>query len=249
MTNHCKRLLSTSLLAGALWLSAAPTFAADMAPAAKPQKVLLVLTPDQVDARRFIAPPPAEGSEQHQRDRDAVRRAVAAATPERIAQARWDDDHEDPSAYYAVIGGGFDLKTLPATAGLFTVVMNDQSFAASKAKKTFPRLRPWASDATIKTCDPDDKPLTSYPSGHATMGFTTAVVLATLIPEKASAIQARAADYAFSREVCGSHYPSDTEASHVLGTALALELLASPALQDKVAAAKAELRAAHFTAQ
>jgi len=243
------RLLWTTWVAAALCLGGAAAFAADVAPASKPQKVLLVLTPDQVDAHRFIAPPAAEGSEQHQRDRDAVRRAIAAATPERLAQAKWDDDHEDPSAYYATIGDGFDLKTLPATAALFAVVMNDQSFAASKAKKSFPRLRPWASDATIKTCDPDDKPLTSYPSGHATMGFATAVVLATLMPEKASAIQVRAADYAFSRQVCGSHYPSDSEASHVLGTALALELLASPVLQSKIAASRAELRAAHFTAQ
>jgi acid phosphatase (class A) len=248
MNHRVKRLVSTWLFAGALCFGAA-AFAADAPPAAKPQKALLVLTADEVDARRFIAAPPAEHSEQQQADLAAVHRAIAAATPERLLQAKWDDEHENPSAYYAIIGGGFDLKTLPATAALFAVVMNDQSFAASKAKKAFPRLRPWASDASIHTCDPHDKPITSYPSGHATMGFTVAVVLATLMPEKASAIQARAADYAYSREVCGSHYPSDTEASHVLGTAVALELLISPALQSKIAAAKAELRAARFIAQ
>ena len=217
------------------------------APVAKVKKVLMVLTPDQIEARRLIAPPPAEGGATNKAELAELHRLIGSATPERMTQAKWDDDHEDPSAFYAVIGKGFDLKALPATAALFAVVMNDQSIAASAAKKTFPRNRPWASDASVKTCDPNDKPLTSYPSGHATMGFSVATVLASLLPEKAEAIEARAADYALSREVCGSHYPSDTEASHVLGAVVAIELLSSPALQDKLAAARAELKTAGFT--
>jgi acid phosphatase (class A) len=243
-------ILNLRLVAVLALAAPAAVFAAqpaEVAKAAKPQKVLMVLSQDQIDAKRLIAPPPAEGGEQHKAELSELHRIIAAATPERMAQAKWDDEHEDPSAFYAVIGKGFDLKTLPATAALFKLVMNDQSYAASAAKKTFPRNRPWASDATIKTCDPDDKPLTSYPSGHATMGFSVATVLATLMPEKAEAIMARARDYAFSREVCGSHYASDTEASHALGAVIATELLASPALQDKIAAAKAELKQAGFT--
>jgi acid phosphatase (class A) len=104
-------------------------------------------------------------------------------------------------------------------------------------------------DTTIPNCDPDDKPQTSYPSGHAIVGYSQALVLASLMPEKAQALQARAVDYAFSREVCGAHYHSDTEASHVLGTLVASDLLSSPALKAKVDAARAELRAAHFTAE
>lgn len=246
------RFASVRVLAGlaavaSLALAAGAT--AQVAPAkpAKPKKVLMALTPEQIDARRLIAPPPAEGGPTNKAELAELHRVIGGATPERMAQAKWDDDHEDPSAFYAVIGKGFDLKTLPATAALFAVVMNDQSIAASAAKKAFPRNRPWASDATVKTCDPNDKPLTSYPSGHATMGFSVATVLATLLPEKAEAIEARAADYALSREVCGSHYPSDTEASHVLGSVVAIELLSSPALQDKLAAARAELKTAGFT--
>ena len=229
----------------AVGLAAQP--AADASKPAKPKKVLMVLTDIQVDPHRLIAPPPSEGGEQHRTELVELHRIIAAASLDRMAQAKWDDDHEDASAFYAVIGGGFDLKTLPATAALFKLVMNDEAYAASLAKTTFPRNRPWASDATIKTCDPDDKPLTSYPSGHATMGYSVATVLATLMPEKAEAIMARARDYAFSREVCGAHYPSDIEASHALGAVVATELLLSPLLQDKVAAARAELRQSGFT--
>ena len=217
--------------------------------AAKPVKVLMALTPSDINPYRLIAPPPSEGSEAHMNDLAALHRVISERTPERLAQAKWDDEHEDPSMYYSTIGGGFDLAALPATSALLAVVMNDQAIAASAAKKAFPRKRPWASDATIPTCDPDDKPLTSYPSGHATMAFSVGLVLATLMPEKAEAIEARAADYAFSREVCGSHYGRDTEASHALGNAVAIELLNSAAVQPKLLAAQAELRRARLTSR
>jgi acid phosphatase (class A) len=243
-----KRSLRLACLVAVFGVAAASSGLAQTAPV-KAQKVLMALTSQDIDARRLIPPPPTEDSARQARDLAEVKAVIAASTPKRRAQAKWDDDHEDPSMYEATIGGGFELQKLPATAALMAVVMNDQSIAASAAKKAFPRKRPWAADRTIATCDPDDKPLTSYPSGHATMGYTVGVVLATLIPEKASAIQTRAADYAESREVCGSHYSSDAEASHVLGTALAIELLNTDSLRPKIDAARAELRAKGFTAQ
>jgi acid phosphatase (class A) len=71
--------------------------------------------------------------------------------------------------------------------------------------------------------------------------------LAALIPEKSQALLIRAADYAYSREVCGDHYHSDVEASRALGTALGVMLLENRALKPQIDAAKAELRAAHLT--
>jgi acid phosphatase (class A) len=246
MNSFAKRLALTAGLT--ILLAAGAASAQTAAPTApKPAKALQALTAAEIDAQRLIAPPPAEGSAAHRAELAELHRVIAAATPARLAQAKWDDEHEDPSLYYATIGGGFDLKTLPATAALLDIIVNDDGLAATAAKHTFPRLRPWASDKTIPTCDPDDKPLTSYPSGHATLGFSVGMVLATLIPEKAQAIQARAQDYAFSREVCGSHYASDTAASHALANAITTTMLANPALQPRIAAARAELRAARFT--
>lgn len=213
----------------------------------KPAKTLMVLTPQDVEAGRILPPPPTGAREAA--ELAELHRIIAARTPDELAKAKWDDDHEDPTLFYDTIGGGFDLKKLPATSALLEVVMNDQKVAVSDAKKFFARKRPWAVDATIPTCDPDDKPATSYPSGHAMVGYTVGLVLATLMPEKAQAIEARARDYAFSREVCGSHFASDTEASHTLGVVVATKLLDSPAMKDKVAAAKAELKAAGFTAR
>ena len=117
------------------------------------------------------------------------------------------------------------------------------------AKVHFLLLRPWSLDPSIKPCDynPNANPKTSYPSGHATLGYSVGYVLAALIPQKAEAIETRAAEYAHSREICGDHFPSDLEASHVLGVAVALQLLQSPKLTDKIAEARAELDAAHLS--
>jgi len=73
--------------------------------------------------------------------------------------------------------------------------------------------------------------------------------LAALMPEKAQAILARAHEYAYSRVVCGAHYPSDIEASHVLGTELAMLMLENPAFHTQFLAARDELRSAGLTGQ
>jgi acid phosphatase (class A) len=184
---------------------------------------------------------------------------VNTRTKDRYSQAVWDNDHEDPTAFAATIAPGFDLNKLPATAKLLDDVMNDQSIAASTAKEFFHRrfpvaaetspisYRDWSCDTDVKK--PADRPLRSYPSGHATMGYSVGIVLAALIPEKSQAILARAADYAHSREICGDHYHADIEASHALGSAIGIMLLKNAKLQPKIEAAKIELRAAHLTAR
>ena len=96
---------------------------------------------------------------------------------------------------------------------------------------------------------PIARPRRSYPGGHATLGYSVGIVLAALIPEKFQAILIRAADYAYSRDVCGDHYHSDVEASRALGTAVGVMLLNNAPLKPQLEAARAELRAAHLTAQ
>ncbi|MDB5456770.1 MAG: hypothetical protein JWP92_2355 [Caulobacter sp.] len=234
-----RRLLLTAAVLATL---SAPALA-QTAPA-KPAKVLQYLAPADIDASRLLPPPPIDGSDANRAELTELHRIIATVSPERKAQAKWDDDHEDPSMYEATIGAGFDLTQLPATAQVLAIVENDASIAASAAKKTFQRKRPWAVDATVATCDPGDKPLTSYPSGHATLGYSLGMTLAVLIPEKSQAFMTRAADYAFSRVVCGSHYASDTQASQALAAAFVTALLKSPDFQAKLSASHAELQAA-----
>jgi membrane-associated phospholipid phosphatase len=72
---------------------------------------------------------------------------------------------------------------------------------------------------------PDLPPLTttpsqlSYPSAHATTSFAGARALAPLLPP--APLYALAVSLALSRPYLGVHYPSDTLAGAVLGTAVA----------------------------
>ena len=247
-------MYKTGFVALACWTAAA--CAQSQSPAAKPPKRLLYLTPAQIDPSRLLAPPPKDGSPQQQEEMSAVKRLIQSRTQERYAQATWDAQHEDVSPFSGTIGTGFDLTKLPTTARLLESVLNDQGLAGSTAKDYFHRKFPVTAEMPASyrewTCDapdrkPESRPLRSYPSGHATLGYSVGVVLAALIPEKSQAILMRAADYAYSREVCGDHYHSDVEASRALGTAVGVMLLENAALKPQIAAAKAELRAAHLT--
>jgi hypothetical protein len=93
--------------------------------------------PQEVDPSRILPPPPAEGSENQRKELAEVRHLVQPRSEERFAHAKWDNEHEDPSAFAVTIGREFDLTKLPATAKLLDLVMNDQSIAASKAKEYF----------------------------------------------------------------------------------------------------------------
>jgi len=232
-------VVSASALAVSLLLTAA-------APPEKPVKPLLILTEADVDASRLLPPPPPIGSPADALDRRAVRLAIDADTPQRFAQARWDDEHENTEAFYEVIGGGFDLKRLPQTRAVLEAALNETSAANDRAKLFFARKRPWVDDPSIKDCNPNDKPLRSYPSGHATMAYTAALILADLMPQKAQAILSRAADYGYSRVLCGAHYPSDVAGSQTFAAELVLKMRQNPGFAGNLDRARVELRDAGF---
>lgn len=241
-------LLATASLAGPPAGAQAPA-----APAAQQHapKTLHVLTPDQVNPAKLLPPPYKDGSDLQKADLAEVERVYHGRTPERRATAEWDDKHESVELFFAALGPQFDLEKLPVTAKLLATVDNEQSVVANIAKRYFLRNRPWAIDPGLVACDykPNAAPLTSYPSGHATLSYSLGYVLAALMPEKAQTILARAHEYAYSRVVCGAHYPSDIEASHVLGTQVAMLMLENPQFHADFDAARAELKAAGLTAR
>ena len=70
-----------------------------------------------------------------------------------------------------------------------------------------------------------DLPATySLPSGHATVSFACATMLALAVPKLLAPLYALAALVAFSRVYVGVHYPSDIVAGAVLGIVLAIAL-------------------------
>ena len=209
--------------------------------AVKPAKTFIVLREGDLVPAQILPAPPVRGSAEEKAELADLHHLIDSASAARMTQARSDDAHEDPAIFDAALG--VSLQAMPATWTLLTAVQNDANLAANAAKTYFARTRPWGVDATLPNCDAGKgkKPLGSYPSGHSTLGFSVGAMLATLMPEKAGTIMARARDYALSREYCGVHFASDTAASQVVGTAVVQRFLTSARAQAMIAAARAEL--------
>lgn len=94
------------------------------------------------------------------------------------------------------------------------------------AKKYFNRLRPYQTQGNVINLVPDDvvvkdnKPYTtdgsSFPSGHTNTGYTDALLMAEMIPERFDALVIRGAFYGYSRIVLGVHYPLDVIGGRML---------------------------------
>jgi acid phosphatase (class A) len=240
-----------------LTVASLSTAFAQVSPKAPLPNKFRFLNEKETNPAQILPPPAKDGSESQQHEMQEVKRLVQTRSKERLNQAHWDANHEDPTPFATAIGLKFDLAKLPVTAKLLEDVLNDQTVATSNAKERFKRKFPVAAampgDSYGQwTCDdvdrkPEARPLRSYPSGHSTMAYTFGIVLASLIPEKSQAILTRAADYAYSREICGDHYHSDVEAGHVLGTALGELILHNEGFRSELQAARKELKDAGIT--
>ena len=246
-------LVAAFLLAGAMpTLSQTlvqPTSQAQTSTAARPPRPapkLIYLSSDFLPLPGLILPaPPKPDTQEGREDLAAVKAAQASAAPDRIALAASDDKNETVW-FFADILPGFEATRLPLTEKLFRAARNDENLEVNAFKRFFARERPFDVDHSIKTCVPSvyAKGLESYPSGHATLGYSLGIILAYLVPEKADMILARARKYGANRVICGVHFPSDIVASQALGTAVALELMRNPGFKKDLDAAKAELIAA-----
>jgi len=238
--------MNRTMIACLVLCLAAPQARAQTMNGSASRQPLQVLSWDAVDPLRLIPPPQPHGSAAEAAELAELHQIQANRTPERLQQAQWDQDHQNWTLYVSTLGPQFDLSRLPATAKVLAVIQRDNTAVVQSAKASFHRMRPWAADPSLKGCaiGPKDDPYSSYPSGHADVGYALGLTLAYLMPQKAQPILARARDYAFSRQVCGMHFSSDTAAAQALATALTYDMLRSPKMQAGLEAARAELKAA-----
>jgi len=202
-----------------------------------------LLTEADISPDAILPPPPPETSAAHRAELAELAAIEAERTDAEVAAAKSDSATKDASIFAEAIGPRFDLARLPETATLMAEVRAAEKFAADRSKAAFHRPRPWIGNPAIKACSTDDEPLTSYPSGHTTMGFSMAAILSRLVPARATEIMARAARYGESRLVCEVHYRSDVTAGETLGLVVAERLMAKPAFRAQYARAAAELAA------
>lgn len=200
------------------------------------------------DMSAILTPPPALGT-----PGAAADEAVFLATRALVDQPRWAlatrDANAKPKAllkdFGCALGTDLDPKATPGLDRLLHRVLGDVEVAFRTAKADVKRLRPLVGN-DLPICVPrhgslDSNP--SYPSGHATLEYGTALILAELAPDRATAILQRGRTLAESRIVCGVHWSSDVQAGLLEGSSLVAALHGSAKFRADMDRARSELAA------
>ena len=200
----------------------------------------------EVDFHTFLSGPPPVDSLWDRADQGLVEAFQA------VDDARWQMADLDANALYPrfepAFGSPIDKKTSPALVKLLDRAIDDVDVTAAAAKDHFHRPRPFQRLQLQRVCDKSTAPMpeshptngNSYPSGHSTHGWTVAMILARVAPERSEALMARAEEYEESRLVCGMHFPSDVEAGHEVAVAVVAHLDASREFQADLNKARKE---------
>lgn len=211
----------------------------------RPPRTPIFISPTLADSVVLLTPPPLD-SPRMSREVAEIYAIHRSATPQEIERANWDNKHENIFAIAMVLSAKLTPESTPALAKLWADMDNDQGIFVSAAKKYWAELRPYDLDSNIKSIcgSKPGGPKNSYPSGHGTTGYLSALVLSMMVPEKSAAVHARADEYGHSRVVCGDHYSVDIPASKESAEIIMGNMVGNPRFQQEFAAAKAEVRKA-----
>jgi acid phosphatase (class A) len=199
------------------------------------------------DVTQVLPPAPQKGDARYEADR-----AIFKATRHWLGTPRGDLATRDVdtsvpyllSAFSCSVGVTLTQQNAPATVKVIAKTGIDTQTQSGAAKNYFKRLRPFLIDEA-PTCQAKDelKGSYDYPSGHTTWSWTWGSLLAELVPDRATAIMARARAYGESRIVCGAHNATAVDAGRVTSASTLAAVHAQAAFQADMAAARAELAA------
>ena len=197
----------------------------------------------------LLPPPPSFTSVDFLRDKAMYDWGKSVRNTERGKQAYLDADTSKDNVtkqFSPAFGYDISIKNSPQIYKLITTMKEDAGDLATRsAKQHYNRIRPF-SFFNEPTCRPEDEKTLStngsYPSGHTTMGFAIALVLAEINPEHQNEILKRGYEVGESRVICGYHWQSDVDAAKVMAAAVVAQLHTNPAFIEQLAKAKAELK-------
>jgi len=219
----------------------------------------LELPPDAIG----LPPFPANSSPQTRAELDDLLALQSSRTPEQVwrsqelagvyyrlsvkpGDADWSAMRHNLFHMGEGLGPWFSPERLPVTADFMARVWADASYYLWAAKFRFNRVRPYSIEPRLQNLETPNFP--AYPSGHSGNSWVAAFVYEQLLPEHAELFRRNAADMAFSREILGVHYASDSESGRIFARQLVDRLLADANFRRDLEAARTEVRAAHAEA-
>jgi acid phosphatase (class A) len=202
------------------------------------------------DSLALLPPPPAEGSPALALDEEVHKGAAVLRDKPRYRLAALDAELVFPKAadaFACTLGVPIAEQHTPRLYRLMQRILLDAVTATSGAKNKYLRARPFMVHEE-PSCKPEDEARLrtngSYPSGHATIGWAWALVLAEVDPAHHDAVIARGRAYGESRLVCNVHWQSDIIEGRFLAAAVVSQEHAVAEFRADVEAARKELAAA-----
>ena len=193
-----------------------------------------------------IPPPPKRGSPQAKADLALFTRTRRLQGSDRWRLAQRDVTESPLDTFACALGVQLKPGDAPALDRLLSRLGADRGPWVDAGKFHYMSRRPYL---VVKgpICEPKTDHLKGnpdYPSGHAAAGWSIAIVLAELAPDRAGEILARGRVFTESRFICGSHSKSAVDAGVMLASALVATEHGSEPFRSDVAAARADLQAA-----
>ena len=163
-----------------------------------------------------------------------------------ISDANLDDTWVD-RAFSEAVGVPLTRENYPVLCGLLYKMREDAGdLACRSAKEKYQRTRPfvyWNEPTSTPWDEEFLRTNGSYPSGHTSIGWATALVLAEVFPDRATEILDRGFQFGQSRVIVGAHYQSDVDQGRVCGSGLVARMHAKKEFVDELNKAKAEVAA------
>jgi acid phosphatase (class A) len=193
---------------------------------------------------RVLPTAPAAGSPRDNADREIFKATRSLQDSPRWKLAQIDNDMSVKgilSAFRCAMGMTLTRENAPRFAALLGRVSDDANVLTGPPKVHYHRSRPFLIDEGPVCVARPDTP--DFPSGHSTFGWATGLILAEIMPGRATEVMARGRSFGESRVVCGVHNASAVEGGRVVGAALVAALNASQEFQADLEAVKTELAA------
>ena len=179
----------------------------------------------------FLPAPPDTASAAFQYDKaqyrwgkeqrkDSTRLAIA------VNDAIWSIDNIC-KIYSGVLGFEISEQNAPAIYRMLTLGLLTTDQAGKLPKNHYMRTRPYVYYGEPTIYPSDEAWLRtngSYPSGHTILGWSAALLLTEMAPDKADTIMARGYMYGQSRVIAGYHWQSDVDAARLVASAAVARL-------------------------
>ncbi len=183
------------------------------------------------NAVHFLPAPPDTASAAFQYDKaqyrwgkeqrkDSTRLAIA------VNDAIWSIDNIC-KIYSGVLGFEISEQNAPVIYRMLTLGLLTTDQAGKLPKNHYMRTRPYVYYGEPTIYPSDEAWLRtngSYPSGHTILGWSAALLLCEMAPDKADTILARGYIYGQSRVIAGYHWQSDIDAARLVASAAVARL-------------------------